>query len=203
MMVMEAAGAKKPSMMSVKDKADLMLRRVARAGQKLLVYSTPAITNDPILPWTDIPPKPSDVLAVRACRGEYEPASFVAYPIEDDLTVEVSATDLKGPAGAIGSDRVDIRVVKCWYRAGGKIFAAGLASSLGGDSFEVVGGLQDLIVMSYIPLKEDAAKWHSKGHKIMSYANPQSGFEKRETYRRNYGLVLDYANYGGGMMSDR
>ena len=53
--------------------------------------------------------------------------------------------------------------------------------------------------MSYIPRKEVAARWHAKGHKIMSYANPQSGFEKPETYRRNYGLLLDYANFDGGM----
>ena len=118
MMVMEGAGTKKPSSMSVKDKADLMLRRLTRAGQKLLVYSTPAITNDPILPWADIPAKPSDVMAMRACRGEYEPASFVAYPIEGDLTIEVTATDLKGSAGTIASASVDIRVVKCWYQAG-------------------------------------------------------------------------------------
>jgi hypothetical protein len=513
MMVMNGAGANEPSTMSVKDKADLMLRRSTRAGQKLLVYSTPAITNDPILPWADIPDKTSDVMAMRACRGEYEPAAFVAYPITEDLTIEVNSTDLKGSAGIIVSTNVDIRVVKCWYQAGssegyshppkyieevgekdimilentpvdegrhvltpelllkdddlvrtekwyrqnfvklkysdgtnrwlwisaprvvfpggktvvpwimspdtvgkqedasvenqpirdartlqpvsipkrtskqfwvtvhvpqdakageyqgeiqvrsqgqpietlklklevlpfelepshlessiylhffgskgfigmpldvkgkgsvgpdirsveqyraelknllahgvdnptesvpleqletalrirkevgmktdilyhtyeglggwtlkpvdverlkkvvalakqygykeiyfygldeaqgeklrasrpelekihqagGKIFAAGLATSLGGDSFEVIGDLQDLMVMSYIPSKEDAAKWHREGHKIMSYANPQSGFEKPETYRRNYGLVLDYAHFDGGM----
>jgi hypothetical protein len=111
MMVMEGAGTKKPSSMSVKDKADLMLRRLTRAGQKLLIYSTPAITNDPILPWADIPAKPTDVMAMRACRGEYEPASFVAYPVDGDLTIEVTATDLKGDTGTISSASVDIRVV--------------------------------------------------------------------------------------------
>ena len=118
MMVMEGAGTKKPALMSVKDKADLMLRRLTRAGQELLVYSTPAITNDPILPWADVPATPSDVMAMRACRGEYEPASFVAYPIVDNLTIEVTATDLKSSAGIIASANVDIRVVKCWYQAG-------------------------------------------------------------------------------------
>ncbi len=513
MMVMQQPGVREPSRMSAKDKADLMLRKVARAGQELLVYATPAITNTPVLPWSDIPAVPSDVMTVRACRGEYEPASFVAYPIVEDLTVETAATDLTGSAGTISSDKVDIRVVKCWYQsgggegysnpakyveevgekdimildntpvdegrriltpelllkdddlvrtekwhrnnfvklqypdgtkrwlcvslpkvvfpdgktvepwvmspdtvgrqddmsvenqpirdartlqpvgipkrtskqfwitvhvpddaapggyegkielrsqgrllevmrlrlevlpfeleknhlessiylhffgskgfigvtldetgqgtvgpdvrsveqyraelknllahgvdnptesvpleqletalrirrevgmnndvlyhtyeglggwtvkpvdverlgkvvelarkygykevyfygldeaqgdrlkeslpelekihqAGGKIFAAGLAASLGGDSFEVVGDLQDLMVMSYIPRREDADKWHSRGRKIMSYANPQSGFEKPETYRRNYGLVLDSAGFDGGM----
>ena len=513
MMVMEAAGSKQPSNMSVKDKADLMLRRLTRAGQKLLVYSTPPISNVPLLPWSDIPATPSDVMTLRACRGEYEPASFVAYPIAEDLTIEVTATDLRGLGGSIPSSGVDIRVVKCWYQAGGgegyseppkyveevgekdimilentpvdegrrvltpelllkdddlvrtekwfrqnfvklqypdgkkrwlwasaprvmfpdgktvepwimspdtvgsaedssvetkpikdadtlqpvtipkrtskqfwitvrvpkdakagdytgkvevrakgqlletltlrvevlpfelepnqlessiylhffgakgfiglkldekgkgtvgadvrsveqyraelknllahgvdnptesipleqleialqvrkevgmkmdclyhtfeglggwevkpvdverlkkvvalakqygykevyfygldeaqgdrlkasrpeleklhqaggKIFMAGLTPDLGGDSLAVVGDLQDLMVMSYIPRKEFADAWHAKGHKIMSYANPQSGFEKPETYRRNYGLLLDYAGYDGGM----
>jgi hypothetical protein len=512
-MVIGGAGTGVPSSMSVKDKADLVLKRVTRAGQKLLVYSTPAINNAPILPWTDIPPAPSGVMAMRACRGEYEPASFVVYPIETNLTIEVTATDLNGSAGNIASGQVDIRVVKCWYQAGGgegysnppryleevgekdimildntpvdegrrvltpelllkddelvrtekwyrqnfvklqypggtnrwlwasaprvvfpdgktvepwimspdtvgkqddasvetkpikdaatlqpvsiprrtskqfwitvhvpadakagdyegeirvhsqgklletlrlrlevlpfelepnhlessiylhffgskgfiglpldekgkgtvgadlrsiaqyraelkdllahgvdnptesipleqlevalqvrkevgmrmdylyhtyeglggwevkpvdverlkkvvalarkygykgvyfygldeaqgdrlkasrpelakihqaggRIFMAGLTPDLGGDSINVVGDLQDLMVMSYIPRKEFAAAWHAKGHKIMSYANPQSGFEKPETYRRNYGLVLDYAGYDGGM----
>ena len=513
MMVMQEAGANTPEARSVKDKADLALRGITRAGQELLVYATTAITNSPILPWADLPENPSDVMAIRACRGEYEPASFVAYPIVNDLTLEVATTDLEGAAGRIGSDCVEIRAVKCWYQAGGgegysnppkyvqevgekdimildntpvdegkriltpelllkdddlvrtekwyrqnfvklqypdgtkrwlwtsaprvvfpdgntvepwimspdtvgkqgdcsienmpirdaqtlqpvkipkrsskqfwitvhvpaaaragvyegkiemrsqgglletlrltlevlpfdleanplessiylhffgskgfigitldetgkgtvgpdvrsveqyraelkdllahgvdnptesvpleqletalklrrevgmtsdilyhtyeglggwtvkpvdverlkkvvalaqkygykevyfygldeaqgdrlkqsrpelekihqaggKIFAAGLATSLGGDSFDVVGDIQDLMVMSYIPLKSDADKWHSRGHKIMSYANPQSGFEKPETYRRNYGLLLDKAKYDGGM----
>lgn len=502
-----------PDSISAKDKADLALKRIAREGQKLLLYATPAITNTPVLPWSDLPAQLADTMTVRACRGEYEPASFVAYPINEDLTVDVSASDLEGPAGRMPSACVDIMVVKCWYQsgggegyfqppkyvdevgekdimilentpvnegrsvltpelllkdddlvrtekwfrqnfvklqypdgtkrwlwtsaprvifpdgkivepwvmspdttgkqedvnhenlpirdaqtlqpvaipkrsskqfwitvhvpedtrpglyeglieirsqgallekmrlnvevlpfdleknplessiylhffgskgfiglvldqeghgtagpdirsveqyraelknllahgvdnptesvpleqletalkvrrdvgmnadilyhtyeglggwtvkpvdvtrlkkvvalarkygykevyfygldeaqgdrlresrrelekihqAGGKIFAAGLASMLGGDSFEVVGDLQDLMVMSCAPRKEDADKWHSKGHKIMSYANPQSGFEKPETYRRNYGLVLDYAGFDGGM----
>lgn len=512
-MVIERAATRQPSLTSAKEKADVTLRRVARPGQTLLVYSTPAITNVPVLPWTDIPVQPSNVMKMRACRGEYEPVSFVAYPIENDLTIEATATDLEGPEGTIGSASVDIRAVKCWYQAGsgegysqppkyvedvgekdimilentpvdegrrvltpelllkdddlirtekwfrqnfvklqypggmkrwlwisaprvvfpdgrtvepwvmspetvgrqedvsvenlpirdarslqpvsipkrtskqfwitvhvpgdarpgeyagsielrsrgtllesmrlkvevlpfdlesnplessiylhffgskgfigmsldekgegtvgpdirsikqyraemmnllvhgvdnptesvpleqlelalkirqevgmdnavlyhtyeglggsttkpvdverlrkvialtkkygykevyfygvdeaqgerlkasrpqfdrihqagGKVFAAGLASSLGGDSLKVVGDLQDLIIMSYTPRKEDSQQWHSKGHKIMSYANPQSGFEKPDTYRRNYGLVLDSAGYDGGM----
>lgn len=514
MMVMRGMGTPAvPDTVSAKEKADLALKRIARDGQKLLLYATQAITNTPVLPWSDLPSQPVGIMAIRACRGEFEPASFVAYPIAEDLTVEVSATDLESPAGKISSDCVDIRAVKCWYQsgggegyfqqpkyveevgekditilentpvdegrsvltpelllkdddlirtekwfrqnfvklqypdgtkrwlwisaprvifpdgktvepwvmspdtvgkqedmsaenlpirdartlqpvtiakrtskqfwvtvhvpenvqsgqyeglielrsqgvllerirldvevlpfdleknplessiylhffgskgfigmaldekgqgsvgpdirsveqyraemknllahgvdnptesvpleqletalkvrqevgmnneilyhtyeglggwtvkpvdverlkkvvalarqygykevyfygldeaqgerlkesrpelekihqAGGKIFAAGLATALGGDSFEMVGDLQDLMVMSCVPRKEDADKWHGKGHKIMSYANPQSGFEKPETYRRNYGLVLDYAGYDGGM----
>ncbi|MFZ3099951.1 MAG: hypothetical protein WA103_01805 [Minisyncoccales bacterium] len=44
-----------------------------------------------------------------------------------------------------------------------------------------------------------AAKYHSYGHKIFSYSNPQSGEEKPETYRRNYGLLLWQKDYDGAM----
>jgi len=119
MMTLQGTGARPPDTMSVKDKADLALRRIARDSQRLLVYATPAITNVPVLPWSDLPEHPSDAMVVRACRGEYEPVSFVAYPIAEDLTVEVSPTDLEGSAGRISSDCVDIRAVKCWYQSGG------------------------------------------------------------------------------------
>lgn len=513
MMAMEKTAKKPASLTSARDKAALAARRLARAGQQLLLFETIAVTNEHVLPWSELPERIDAVMSIRACRGEYEPASFVAFPIHSDLTIEVIATDLKGGDEIIPADRVDIRAVKCWYQAGagegysqppkyidevgerdimilentpvyegryvltpelllkdddlvrtdkwfrqnfvklqypdgivrwlwisaprvvfpdgntvepwimspdtigsqkdpnvddvpifdaktlqpvtipqytskqfwitvhvpddanagvytgkievrsqgelldtvtlelevlpfdlapnhlessmyfhffqstgfvgmkldesgggsvgadirsveqyraeledllahgvdnpteatpleqletalqirkevglsnrilyhtyeglggwelrkvdverlkkivelakkygyeevffygldeaqgerlrasypelmkfreagGKMFSAGLTPELGGDNFDIVGDLQDLIVMSYTPRKEFADMWHSKGHKIMSYANPQGGFEKPETYRRNYGLVLDRANYDGGM----
>lgn len=119
MMVMEATGKEDPSRMSAKDKLEQALRQVTRANQRLLVYATPPISNTPILPWTDLPRTLSEVMSMRACRGEYEPASFVALPVAEDLTLEVTATDLRGAAGIIQSNQVDIRAVKCWYQAGG------------------------------------------------------------------------------------
>ena len=76
--------------------------------------------------------------------------------------------------------------------AGGKVFVAGQHGH-----FEKVGDLLNLIVMYGIPLKEVAAKWHSAGHKIWCYANPQGGVESPEVYRRNFGLLLWQANYDG------
>jgi len=121
MMVME--GAKTPSSMSAKDKADLTLRRIARAGQRLLVYSTPTITNDPILPWADIPANPSDLMTMRACREEYEPASFVAYPIEDDLTIEVSATQSEAAFVMAANTPGDFRHLSRLFGASGCVQA--------------------------------------------------------------------------------
>ena len=59
--------------------------------------------------------------------------------------------------------------------------------------------LQDLLVCAHKLSKQEAANWHGKGHKIFSYANPQAGCEEPETYRRNFGLLLDRNDYDGGM----
>lgn len=85
-----------------------------------------------------------------------------------------------------------------WQRireAGGRVFVAGYR----GQNFPIVGDLQDLLVCYGEPTKEEAALWHSVGHKIFCYANPQSGIEEPETYRRNFGLLLAASNYDGGM----
>lgn len=81
------------------------------------------------------------------------------------------------------------------HQAGGKVFVAGSQ----GHNFPAMGDLQDLLVCYGDPSKEEAGRWHSKGHKIFSYANPQSGIEEPETYRRNYGLLLAVNDYDGGM----
>ncbi|MFH2068857.1 MAG: hypothetical protein ABII89_05275, partial [Candidatus Omnitrophota bacterium] len=81
-------------------------------------------------------------------------------------------------------------------KAGGKIFVAGYADS----NFELMGDIQDLLVChggDRPPLPEEAAKWHSVGHKIWQYYNPQGGVENPEIYRRNFGLLLWKANYDG------
>ncbi|MEI6503767.1 MAG: hypothetical protein WCP21_22380, partial [Armatimonadota bacterium] len=81
------------------------------------------------------------------------------------------------------------------HAAGGKVFVAGSP----GQNFPLVGDLQDLMVCYGDPTREEAANWHSKGHKVFSYANPQGGIEEPETYRRNFGLLLAANNYDGGM----
>ncbi|NOX55532.1 MAG: hypothetical protein GXP27_14065 [Planctomycetes bacterium] len=78
--------------------------------------------------------------------------------------------------------------------AGGKTFVAGYRGT-----FEVMGGLLDCLVFAGAPQPDEAAKWHSVGSLILSYANPQVGVEEPETYRRNYGLLLWKAGFDGAM----
>lgn len=76
--------------------------------------------------------------------------------------------------------------------AGGKIFVAG-----GGDNVKMMADIQDLHVRAGALSAKEAAEWHSYGHKIFSYANPQCGVENPEVYRRNFGLLLWKNDYDG------
>jgi len=77
--------------------------------------------------------------------------------------------------------------------AGGKIFVAGYM----GANFTEMGDIQDLLICAGAPSREEADRWHSKGHQIWCYANPQGGLENPEAYRRNFGLLLWRTRYDG------
>jgi hypothetical protein len=86
---------------------------------RITTYVVPAITDEKILPTTSISGDyVSTEISLRACPGEYEPASFVIRANEDITSLEAEATELIGENGSIPSSNVDIRVVKCWYQAG-------------------------------------------------------------------------------------
>ncbi|MCK5802929.1 MAG: hypothetical protein KAI66_08865 [Lentisphaeria bacterium] len=76
--------------------------------------------------------------------------------------------------------------------AGGKIFVAGYDGNI-----DMMGDIQDMHVRAGSPSKEEVAKWHALGHKIFSYANPQTGVENPLVYRRNFGLLLWKYDYDG------
>ncbi len=78
--------------------------------------------------------------------------------------------------------------------AGAKVFASG-----GPDNVIDMVDIQDLMVRSDAPSASEAATWHSHGHKICSYANPQTGAESPEIYRRNFGLLLWQKDFDGAM----
>jgi|GEM_PF-3916433 len=82
------------------------------------------------------------------------------------------------------------------HRAGGKMFVAG---SGGKEYFDAVGNVLDLTVRAGYPSSDEADLWHRNGKKIVCYANPQSGGEQPDTYRRNYGILLWQHGYDGAM----
>jgi hypothetical protein len=78
------------------------------------------------------------------------------------------------------------------HAAGGKVFGGGSKIY-----FEPLGDLLDFFTLGGPPDKAEAARWHSVGHKITCYCNPQVGAENPELYRRNYGLLLWLNDYDG------
>lgn len=90
-----------------------------------------------------------------------------------------------------------VRQREAWkvvHEAGAKMFVAGTR-----EDFDKVGDLLDLQVQSGVPSADMAKKWHSLGHRVLSYANPQTGPENPALFRRNFGLKLWKAEYDGAM----
>jgi len=79
------------------------------------------------------------------------------------------------------------------HKAGGKVFVAGIK----GANFKLIGDVQDLLICEGELSREEAANWHSAGHKIWSYSNPQSGVKNPEIYRKNFGIRLWQYDYDG------
>ena len=80
------------------------------------------------------------------------------------------------------------------HNAGGKVMNAQSLSQA--DS---VADILDLAIVAGDPSVELANKYHSYGHKIYSYANPQVAPEYPRLFRMNYGLLLWQRNYDGAM----
>ncbi len=80
------------------------------------------ITNLPIVAGKPLPDicKPGNLLEVSACRGEYEPASFVIVTDEPLKAVEIEVGELKGPGGTLDAAAVDVRIAWHWD-GGGRI----------------------------------------------------------------------------------
>lgn len=95
---------------------------------------------------------------------------------------------------ATANDRLlEIPNYQTVHDAGAKVF---IGSHTG--TYETVGNVVDLVVWPGEPDPIEAAKWHSIGHEILCYSNPQSGVEAPGTYRRNFGLLLWQKDYDGG-----
>ena len=89
------------------------------SSRKYAIYDVGARMRpaERVLPDTVLlPGRLSDAMTIRACPGEYEPASFVVQAFAALESMRVEAGDLTGPEGTIGAAAVDVKVVKCWYQ---------------------------------------------------------------------------------------
>ncbi|MFC1525405.1 hypothetical protein ACFL6X_01185 [Candidatus Latescibacterota bacterium] len=123
----ELAASRDPHILRVLQRARENALQVGRdvrqsglwADSPVVYYGIPPISPIRRLPDT-IPADGhiTDRLRLIAAGGEFEPASFVAFPLQDVDRLQLAASALRGPQGTIAADAVDIRVVKCWYQAG-------------------------------------------------------------------------------------
>ena len=90
--------------------------------------------------------------------------------------------------------RSEIPAWKAIHEAGGKVFVA--VNQL---AYKDVADVLDVAVSRAKPTKIQAEAYHKYGNKIFSYANPHSGEENPEIYRRNYGITLLQTGYDGYM----
>ena len=89
----------------------------AHAGYTIHVVE-PAVTNHMIMHDGPLPPvcKQATVIELFACRGEYEPASFVITAKKPLPNVRIEVGRMTGPGRQWPKEAVDIRVVKDAYR---------------------------------------------------------------------------------------
>ncbi|MFH0964505.1 MAG: sugar-binding protein [Planctomycetota bacterium] len=99
--------------------ADALIRAKREAAFVLL--SAPAITNDRILPRSLLSGRGvAKELALAACPGEYESASFVVLPWRDVAGLTVTSSQLESSKGVIDASSIDVKLVKCWYQSFGQ-----------------------------------------------------------------------------------
>lgn len=127
---------------------------------------------------------PQDYEALRS-RLQQAKDFFAAYGVEDLYTYLPDEQE-------VGEETR--RQVAIAHEVGTKCFVA-----LGKDKARRAVDVLDLACAAYDPDATLAALYHSHGHKIFSYANPQVGCEIPETYRRNFGLLLWQRDYDGAM----
>jgi hypothetical protein len=87
----------------------------------LQIYVVAPISRQMILPDTfPIPGERTSTIKISACRGEFEPASFVLRAIGLDMAgVTLTATDLRSVSSnaVIPSKHIDLKIVKPWFQS--------------------------------------------------------------------------------------
>ena len=142
----------------------------AAAAADYAVYVVdPPVNNRPVLADKPLPPTcrptaPGAAVQITACRGEYEPMSFVVETQQPLRKVDVKVSPLKGKAGEIPGAAVDVCVVAPVFRR--------ITHWPGAVNWVLVHD-PDLILMKDEPeeaaLKEDAPPVHKALVKTMVF----------------------------------
>ena len=94
----------------------------AHAAEPYIVWIVNPNSNELVYPKRfPVPGIVGTELHVSACAGEYEPASFAVQALDDLHKVRAVPSDVKCRETTIPASAIDVRLVKCWWRAGGTI----------------------------------------------------------------------------------
>ncbi|MGD9731520.1 MAG: hypothetical protein AB7U45_04995 [Desulfamplus sp.] len=101
----------------------------------IATYIVNPISKQKILPNTSVDSLPfvgevnEKSIKLKACRNEFEPASFVIRTNIEMKNISIDLTNFTGSSGStISKDAVDVRLVKCWYQAGDGSVAKGVTT---------------------------------------------------------------------------
>lgn len=162
----------------------MRLRAQAPAESPLVVLGGPAITDVRFELGQPFPRQfqPTQQLELRACRGEYEPVTFVLYATEGHEGVKVCVTDLVGTSGRIPAGAVNLHVIKYWYQAGewGKPDGMGTPQEIGVLVPELLLKDDGLVVVNHeqkrnfirtedglVDISDPAPEFNAKGRPIV------------------------------------
>ncbi|MCP4612729.1 MAG: hypothetical protein GY845_28880, partial [Planctomycetes bacterium] len=153
---------------------------------------------------------PTEVAEVISVANDYGINNVYVYGVDEALSRQGGT--VQQAIDRLNNQRDSWNAIRA---AGGKIFTSGLRQGFCSDdrwpgNFGFMGDIQDMLVCfgcypgqdspnSPCLSSDEAALWHSEGHQIFAYHNPQAGPEKPGKYRRNFGLALWQANYDGMM----
>lgn len=179
--------------------AGLSLTPDGRALRQALEIRQSVGMNEPILYFLTMHAgNPQDEHSLRELKRRVKELREFVKPFGINEVYLYGMDERKGEV--LKSQRPAWRAVR---EAGGRIFVAGHRQRYYhaglGDHFELVGDLQDLFICAGAPERQEAYKWHSLGHRIGVYGNPQGGAEYPEVFRRNFGLLLWKHNYDVAM----
>lgn len=108
------------------DKAKINAARVAADFEKIKVqypvlhYSVPAMSETQYLP--DVYPFDGEAnkgIRIISAQNEYEPGSFLVYPLENFGKAQFEVSDLRSKDGTVfPKSELDLKTVKVWYQNG-------------------------------------------------------------------------------------
>lgn len=178
----------------------------------VIYYRVPAMSETQYLP--DVYPfdgEPADVCIISA-QNEYEPGSFVLYPLRDLGKVQFTVSDLKSKDGAVFSQKdLDLKTVKVWYQNGN-----GWYSYFQDDGLKLCPELllndEDLIkvdtkrVANYARLTEKDGKvsyrWLTVNRPVDNRIEDASGYRLDESFSCMKLNFQDSAEFKGAVLNE-